>query len=50
MHRINGTSVDLQGNRAVAKIKATITQRFNLDNCQVDAESDCRFCMFFREA
>src|SRR6202022_2489157 len=49
MHRIHGTSVDLQGNRAVAKMKATITQRFNLENCLVDAESDCRFCMFFEK-
>jgi hypothetical protein len=49
MHRIHGTSVELQGNRAVAKMKATITQRFNLDQCLVDAEADCRFCMFFEK-
>jgi hypothetical protein len=49
MHRVHGTSVELQGNRAVAKMKATITQRFNLDQCLVDAEADCRFCMFFEK-
>ncbi|GAC71554.1 hypothetical protein PANT_3d00101 [Moesziomyces antarcticus T-34] len=49
MHRIHGTSVDLLGDRAICKMKATITQRFVLDgNVEVDAESDCRFCFFFQ--
>lgn len=30
MHRIHGSSVDLAGDRAVVKMKATITQRFVL--------------------
>lgn len=49
MHRIHGTTVDLAGTRAVAKMKATITQRFSLPGGEVDAESDCRFCMFFEK-
>ncbi|KAF7325961.1 SnoaL-like domain-containing protein [Mycena kentingensis (nom. inval.)] len=49
MHRIHGSSVDIQGTRAVVKMKATITQRFALppNGIEVDAECDCRFCMFF---
>ncbi|KAJ9478943.1 Pathogenesis associated protein Pep2 [Pseudozyma hubeiensis] len=47
MHRIHGSSVDILGNRAICKMKATITQRFSLDGIEVDAESDCRFCFFF---
>ncbi|KAJ7162911.1 hypothetical protein C8R46DRAFT_1101844 [Mycena filopes] len=51
MHRVHGSSVDLAGKRAVVKMKATITQRFELppDSIAVDAESDCRFCMFFEK-
>lgn len=47
MHRIHGTTVDIEGDRAVCKMKATITQRFDLGGVQADAESDCRFCFFF---
>ncbi|KAJ7211180.1 putative pathogenesis associated protein Pep2 [Mycena pura] len=51
MHRVHGSSVDIAGIRAVVKMKATITQRFELppDSIFVDAESDCRFCMFFEK-
>ncbi|KAF8194352.1 hypothetical protein K438DRAFT_1827830 [Mycena galopus ATCC 62051] len=51
MHRVHGTSVDLAGTRAVVKMKATITQRFELppNGVLVDAECDCRFCMFFEK-
>jgi hypothetical protein len=49
MHRIHGSTTDIQGNRAVTKMKATITQRFELNSCEVDAESDCRFCFFFEK-
>ncbi|KAI5817242.1 hypothetical protein BZA77DRAFT_310159 [Pyronema omphalodes] len=49
MHRIHGTTTDIQGNRAVTKMKATITQRFTIDGCEVDAESDCRFCFLFEK-
>lgn len=49
MHRVHGSSTDIEGNRAVTKMKATITQRFLLDECEVDAEADCRFCFFFEK-
>nr|KAK5442243.1 hypothetical protein LTR18_006096 [Exophiala xenobiotica] len=49
MHRCHGVTSDinLDATRAVTKMKATITQRFNLDGCEADAESDCRFCFFW---
>jgi len=49
MHRCHGISTDINtsATRAVTKMKATITQRFVLDGCEVDAESDCRFCFFW---
>lgn len=49
MHRIHGNTTDIQGNRGITKMKASITQRFLLDECEVDAESDCRFCFFFEK-
>ncbi len=49
MHRCHGTSTDINtdATRAVTKMKATITQRFVIQGCEVDAESDCRFCFFW---
>ena len=49
MHRCHGISTDINTNatRATTKMKATITQRFVLDGCEVDAESDCRFLFFW---
>ena len=49
MHRCHGvtTDINLAGTRAVTKMKATITQRFDLDGCEADAESDCRFLFFW---
>ena len=49
MHRCHGVSTDInmEATRAVTKMKATITQRFVIDDCEVDAESDCRFCFFW---
>ncbi|OQV08353.1 SnoaL-like domain-containing protein [Cladophialophora immunda] len=49
MHRVHGstTDINLQGTRAVTKMKAAITQRFDLDGVEADAESDCRFCFFW---
>jgi hypothetical protein len=47
MHRIHGSTTDIQGSRAVTKMKATITQRFNLHGVEVDAVSDCRFAFFW---
>jgi hypothetical protein len=49
MHRVHGTTTDIAGDRAVTKMKATITQRFDLNGCEVDAESDCRFLFFFEK-
>ena len=51
MHRCHGisTDIDRSATRAVTKMKATITQRFLLDGCEVDAESDCRFCFFWQK-
>ena len=51
MHRCHGVTTDIapDGLRAVTKMKATITQRFNLQGCEVDAESDCRFCFFWQK-
>ncbi|KAK5065352.1 Vacuolar protease A [Exophiala bonariae] len=49
MHRCHGISTDInpEATRAVTKMKATITQRFDLDGAEADAESDCRFCFFW---
>lgn len=49
MHRCYGISTDInaEATRAVTKMKAAITQRFMIDGCDVDAESDCRFCFFW---
>lgn len=50
MHRIHGSTTDIttDATRAVTKMKATITQRFKLDNgIEADAESDCRFVFFW---
>lgn len=49
MHRCHGitTDITLDASRAVTKMKATITQRFNIQGAEVDAESDCRFIFFW---
>lgn len=51
MHRCHGitSDINLDATRAVTKMKATITQRFLLDGCMVDAESDCRFLFFWHK-
>ncbi|KAF3014449.1 hypothetical protein E8E14_008790 [Neopestalotiopsis sp. 37M] len=51
MHRCHGVTTDItpDATRAVTKMKATITQRFVIDGCEVDAEADCRFCFFFEK-
>ncbi|PYH45143.1 uncharacterized protein BP01DRAFT_357076 [Aspergillus saccharolyticus JOP 1030-1] len=48
MHRENGTLVELNSEtgRAVGKMKATITQRFDFDGVECDVECDCRFIMW----
>ncbi|KAK4047082.1 hypothetical protein OIV83_005645 [Microbotryomycetes sp. JL201] len=57
-HRANGCTVDIatsgpaKGQRALGKLKATITQRFTMptanegETCQVDVDADCRLCFF----
>ena len=58
MHRCHGVSTDISpdGRRAVTKMKATITQRFEGlpcagggEGCEADAESDCRFLFFWQK-
>ncbi|KAF7917746.1 hypothetical protein EAE99_009122 [Botrytis elliptica] len=44
MHRENGALVDLNLlGRAIGKMKATITQRFVIEDTSIDVEYDCRF-------
>jgi hypothetical protein len=43
LHRVTGQTVDLQGNRAVSKMKVTITCRATIDGKEMDNEADCRF-------
>jgi len=43
LHRIIGQTVDLQGDRAVSKMKVTITCRATIDGKEMDNEADCRF-------
>jgi len=51
MHRENGTLVDLNPatNRAIGKMKATITQRFTLKGVPVDVECDSQFIFFAKK-
>jgi hypothetical protein len=51
MHRCHGctTDIDPDGTRAVTKLKATITQRFFVNDVEFDVEADCRFCFFFEK-
>lgn len=48
MHRECGTLVELSPatNRAVGKMKATITQRFSTPDAVYDVDCDCRFIFF----
>jgi hypothetical protein len=51
MHRCHGCTTDINeaGTLAVTKLKATITQRFTVENIEFDVEADCRFCFFFEK-
>jgi hypothetical protein len=51
MHREMGTLVDFNpaANRAVGKMKTTITERFDIDGCAIDVECDTRFIFFCRK-
>jgi len=48
MHRVHRSTPDINPTtlQAVTKMKATITQRFDLDGALVDTESDNHFCFF----
>jgi hypothetical protein len=52
LHRIHGlaTEINTAATLAVTKMKATITQRFVIDGCEVDVEMDCRFCYFWSKS
>lgn len=44
LHRIIGQTVDVQGDRAVSKMKVTITCRMTFEGgVEMDNEADCRF-------
>ena len=44
LHRIIGQTVDIQGDRAVSKMKVTITCRLTFEHgIEMDNEADCRF-------
>ena len=51
MHRCCGVGTDItpDAKRAVTKMKAVITQRFTIDECEVDVEADCRFCYLWEK-
>jgi hypothetical protein len=49
LHFLGGSSVDLQGRRAVAQTKMTISQRGNLDAETVDVVCTGRFYDFFEK-
>ena len=46
LHRICGQTVDVQGDRAISKMKVTITCRIMLDGIEMDNEADTRFFFF----
>jgi hypothetical protein len=46
LHRICGQTVDIQGDRAISKMKVTITCRIMLDDVEMDNEADTRFFFF----
>ncbi|KAK8096712.1 hypothetical protein PG999_012656 [Apiospora kogelbergensis] len=43
LHRVTGQTVDVQGDRAVSKLKVTITCRVTIEEKEMDNEADCRF-------
>lgn len=51
MHRENSTLVELNPSkqRAIGKMKATITQRFQLAGGVADIDCDCRFIFFCKK-
>ena len=49
LHFLGGSSVDLNGNRAIAQTKMTINQRAMVDNVEVDVVCTGRFYDFFEK-
>ena len=49
LHFLGGTSVDVQGKRAIAQTKMTINQRATVDNTEVDVVCTGRFYDFFEQ-
>ena len=49
LHFLGGTSIDLQGRRAVAQTKMTISQRGDIDRVTVDVVCTGRFYDFFEK-
>ena len=43
LHRVNGQVVEVAGQRAVSKMKVTITCRILMDGVEMDNEAECRF-------
>jgi len=49
LHFLGGTSIDIEGNRAIAQTKMTINQRATVDNVEVDVVCTGRFYDFFEK-
>lgn len=49
LHFLGGSSVDLNGNRAIAQTKMTINQRATVDHVEVDVVCTGRFYDFFEK-
>jgi SnoaL-like domain len=49
LHFLGGTTIDLQGDRAIAQTKMTIMQRSTIDGVEVDVDCIGRFYDFFAE-
>ena len=49
MHHVHGSTTEInpEATRDVARVKATITQLFDLNRFLADAESDRCFCFFW---
>jgi hypothetical protein len=48
-HSLGGTSIDVQGDRAIAQTKATVTQRAEVDGVECDVTCTCRFYDFMEK-
>jgi hypothetical protein len=48
-HSLGGTSIDVQGDRAIAQTKATVTQRADVDGVECDVTCTCRFYDFLEQ-